>query len=282
VATIENQTEATRRAVWAMLTEDTGVHMLDSGLYSGRAWQRNRAKGYATACAERTAWITGYPASTWTSPSGGIPQVNPAHYSITLSAFHFLAERVQPVSAEHPAAILLRTIEQENPDESWLGVMDYFREACEDAGANPTQIYNTYNWENLLGQVWQGFTFEADGARFGDGIAPMVCISMHNGADVRGGYARPYLFHLDAYTTDAEYAESALLSNGTEAFVYCENPQCAEHGADGEAYGFHVYGSDIIGRDGGTFDDTAEWDTLTCPQCGTVDSLRAESVESSY
>jgi len=282
VATIENQTEATRRAVWAMLTEDTGTHMLDSGGGSGRAWQRNRAKGYAAAVAERTAWITGYPASTWTSPSGGIPQVNPAHYSITLSAFHFLAERMQPVSAEHPAAILLRTIEQENPDESWLGVMDYFREACEDAGAEPTQIYNTYNWENLLGQVWQGFTFEADGARFGDGIAPMACISMHNGADVRGGYARPYLFHLSAYPTNAEYAEGCLLAETTEALVQCTNRECYKHGADGVGYWFGVHGSEIVGNDGDYFDDAAEWGTLTCPQCGTADSLRAESVESSY
>ncbi|CAB4187399.1 hypothetical protein UFOVP1158_16 [uncultured Caudovirales phage] len=274
MATTENAIDEARAAVWAMMTEDTGTHMLDSGGGSGRAWQRNQAKGYAAAVAERTAWIDGYPASEWTSPSGGIPQRYPAHYSITLSAFHYLAERLQPVAAEDLAAILLRTVEDTYPDEPWLGIMAYYRDELTEAGAEVTEIYNTYNWETLLGQVWQGFTFSA----FGD-APPIACISMHNGADVRGGYARPYLFHLHDYGCSTEYAENCLLSEATNAEVHCTNLACGEHGADGAGWGFSIYGPDRIGYDGSPCDDAAEWDTLTCPQCGTVDSIRADSAE---
>lgn len=279
MATIGNTTEAARRAVWAMLTEDSGVHWMDSGGANGRAWQRNRAKGYDAACAERAAWVDGYPARTWTSPSGGVPQTYPAYYSVTVSALHFLAERVAPVSADHPAAVLLRTVEDENPEESWLGVQDFYREAIEDAGAGPTNIHNSYEWENLLSQTWQAFTFSADGSN-GEPDVPMLCICSHNGADVRGGYSRPYLFHLPYYGSDADYAESCLCAETQHAEIYCTASGCADHDPDyGYAYGFHMYGPDRIGRAGDLIDDAADWGTLTCPQCGTVDSLRADMTE---
>ena len=100
MTTYNRMDDPTRIAVASMLVENTGVHMLDSGGYSGRAWQRNQAKVGEMSPVE---YFEGQPEGWWGWPS---VYPHPAHRAgkriedqraelwPTISVYHWLVEHV--------------------------------------------------------------------------------------------------------------------------------------------------------------------------------------------
>jgi hypothetical protein len=162
----------TRQAIHAMLTTNTGAHMLDSGGYYGRNWERNAAKSLDDFITGPYSWMDNYGC-------------------LTISLFHHL-DGALSFEADIDAAYQAFTSGSEDSHlediSNWI----------EHIGG--TEIYsdNSYNHESALSQVIQYTVYEFDGEQY-------VALQIHQGCDVRGGYTRPWIFSLsDEYALLSE------------------------------------------------------------------------------
>lgn len=173
------------RPLYTMFTENTGRHFLDSGGAYGRAWQRNRRRDLrADAQGHLEFFISGR-----------------RFEYVSISTYHFLEQRV--VYNERLDGIFQqwrkrKSVEGDRlPDQMigfpvWLKKMlpkARFRSPFGEEMDKPTYIY-TYNEENVLSQDFQFTAFEVDHTEY-------VIISLHNGADARGGLTEPKFFELN-------------------------------------------------------------------------------------
>ena len=212
-------TVTTSDVLKAMLTENTGTHFLDSGGGSGRHWQRNQSRDFDK------------------EPSGTLevriwkPELHKADWSITLSTYHFLNERLryQPKwQAQFDAFV-----EEQNKHTPWMQVMADFVDDLKERGHDVTGPFggdepmtvNTYNHESFLSQVLQFTALYVDDA-------PLYLLQIHGGADVRGGYTAPKCF------TDSGHSEGGIFDD-TRATVSCDKCEanwtsdCGSFGYDG-------------------------------------------------
>lgn len=179
-----------------MFTENTGTHMLDSGGASGRHWQRNAGKTAADFLAAPEVYNDGW--------SG-----------LTISAFHFCNRYLEFNSMTEGMTNEFRAWVDKSP--KWPNEAAEFYNACgsfetwleETLGITEAKSFNTYNWENLLNQVLQGVEFEL-------GDLKLVALSIHNGADVRGGYSDLVIFRA---------CECWLYQSG-DAYSGCSEREC--------------------------------------------------------
>lgn len=174
----------TRDIIYAMLTSNTGSHMLDSGGAYGRHWERNASKSIYDFTSEPYATLDNYG-------------------EVTVSLFHHL-DRELSYEEELDASYLEFTKSSESSYlediESWLEYM----------GATEIGSYNSYNYDSALSQVIQWTEFELDGSIY-------VALQIHQGCDVRGGYTRPYIFS----TCDGlAYESASIFCTGEEEHVY--------------------------------------------------------------
>lgn len=155
----------TREALHAMLTTSTGAHMLDSGGYYGRNWERNASKSVDDFIAEPYSWMDSYGC-------------------LTISLFHYLDDSL---SFEGGWDADYQAFTQDS-EESYLADIERW---IEHIGA--TEIYsdNSYNRDSALSQVIQYTVYELDGIQY-------VALQIHQGCDVRGGYTRPWIFSLSS------------------------------------------------------------------------------------
>jgi len=198
----------TKEIVASMLVENTGRHMLDSGGAYGRSWERNQA---AVAAVEMTAveYFESRPDAFWS-------------YGPTLDVYHFLVNRLDY---------------NEKLDRAWnkwvfggpedryingISTADEFIKALDEKGwTEPNDEchhswVNTYNGEDLLTQTLQYVTFVlSDECPWGEGCH--VLLSIHNGADVRGGYSS-----LVAFEGGSPWDDLSIWDNA-RASVYCDN-----------------------------------------------------------
>jgi rRNA maturation protein Nop10 len=232
---MSTQTEA---RLYEMMTENTGVHMMDSGMDDGRHWQKNQKMLVADFIAR--------PKATLETDYGTYP---------TLDLFHFLNDRLELT----PLAKSLQSDFEAYVSDSDLSfydteAMETFVHYATGATKQPDTA-NSYNWDNYLSQVIQYVTFEYMDSWF-------VLLQIHGGADVRGGYTRPQVFEMDD-----EYALYAM----TSATIQCtgEGCECPE-GAEPCQFGLDIRGcTDIIGNDGSLAMTSSEfYDLKRCPECG--------------
>jgi len=181
----------------AMLTENTGIHMLDSGGAYERSWQQNAKRDFA---AEPAATIT----------------VEEGYIDIRRSTYHFLNECLEfdeamtlgfeqfckgiEVRSEHRAA--------------WLTLMEEFVESINAKGIygeGPPIVTNTYNHDSLLDQVIQYVYFELDEQGY-------VLLQIHGGCDVRGGYTAPRAFRCNIESSPSIFDDG-------EALITCRNSE---------------------------------------------------------
>lgn len=205
-----------------MFTENTGTHGLDSGGAYGRNWQRNMGLTLDD-------FFTGNSA-TWEKDFG-----------VTLNAWRYCFERL---SYTRRAEILTRLMhvweladyDNRNPWNT-LEQEDFIK----SLGGENLQGFNTYNWDNCLSQVLQGYDFTLGGENF-------VLLQVHGGADVRGGYTRPVFFEpeceywihgIDSYSLNCTKCETYFGVRGPDVWdpdgVYVDNPLtggCPKCGAD--------------------------------------------------
>jgi hypothetical protein len=164
--------KSVEQTVFEMLTENTGVHMLDSGGGNGRHWQKNSVK---TIDDFRNEPEEKY----FFSKSDGCVYR-------TLSTFHYLCGLDTDDICQAFNKINSNVDNWECP--YFFGVSSETSEWLHDNfDVEHGDTFNTYNWDSDLSQILQYNTLKINGESY-------YCMQVHNGADVRGGYTDARLF----------------------------------------------------------------------------------------
>ena len=150
----------TKKAIYEMLTESTGEHFLDSGGDNGRHWQQNQKKTLSDFESE---------------PYEIIEDEDSDYPYRQLSVFHHLSETLE--YQETRTEDFNRWIAEEERDNTLTDAEDYLSEFY----AYDTTLTNSCNEDCDLSQV----ILFVEGKRYVDDL---ILLSIHNGADVRGGY----------------------------------------------------------------------------------------------
>ena len=171
----------------AMLTENTGTHMLDSGGANGRAWQQNAGKVVADFEAQPTASL-----EIWVREWQGKLT---ADLTPTVNVFHKLTSGLLELDS------LCNEFNSKSVDD-WGSDLNGVSHSGEEwlhyngfTWDDRTCGFNTYNWDNNFSQVLQGNIIKRDGETY-------VLLQIHGGADVRGGYTDAKLFKFDDHAED--------------------------------------------------------------------------------
>tara|TARA_R110000850_G_scaffold79930_9_gene171956 strand:+ start:1756 stop:2376 length:621 start_codon:yes stop_codon:yes gene_type:complete len=170
----------TQKLVYAMLTENTGTHMCDSGGANGRMWQRNQAKTIEDFDDELEATIEKH--------ENTFEGEKYTEYERTVSVFHYLSE----LESDHLCDKfneLNTNCKDWDGDFAW-GVSQKGADFLELIGMESKHEFNTYNGDSDLSQVLQGSWLDMDGE-------PYLLLQIHGGADVRGGYTDAKLFKVE-------------------------------------------------------------------------------------
>jgi len=235
----------TEQKIIEQLTTNTGTHFLDSGGASGRNWQRNQAKDFNN---EPESVVEFY------------QHKNEVEICITHNVFHFLKNSLE-YDEKLDSVFLDYCNLPKNKNEGWLQITEKFFDHMGVMGTregdieNPPQCINTYNGEDLLSQTLQYYLFEYRKiGEYGKHIATVdydtqyIALQIHGGADVRGGYTRPYIY---------EYSEDSYPSiyDNARATIYCtyenDNRQVCMNGVEQQSNhswysddGYNFYAND--------------------------------------
>ena len=173
----------TKELIYEMLTECTGKHMCDSGMYNDRHWQRNQKKTIEDFENE---------------PEEHIYKEGDYIYR-DLSVYHYLSELKLNDICNNFNKINTNCKNwdaETNEDnyiygvskEAWQYLTKEIKVKYLDVKIN--RSWNTYNYESDLTQTLQGANLTINGEEY-------ILIQIHNGADVRGGYTDAKLFKLN-------------------------------------------------------------------------------------
>ena len=217
----------TKELIHAMLTENTGRALCDSGDAYGRNWQRNQGKTLADCEAEPSATLE---VRKYSDREGKTYwEMYP-----TISLFHHLTDCLtqDDICREFNAM----------PVEDWNG--DYYGTSAEgqewiDSMFKGGECFNSYNWNANFSQVIQYTMLEHI-----DTDEKYVLLQIHGGCDVRGGYTDAKLFKLNCEEWGLSYENAGF---------------CAE--VDGCTVCLDWMGSEWINEEGMTPDD-AELDAF--------------------
>ena len=205
------------KVIAEMLTEDTGINMLDSGGAAGRGWQQRQGRDFK----KEDAVIV----ETYESGDEVTIYFNLFHY---LTTYLELDENCKKLQKRFDK--FARSPAQE--DEPWLVSMEAFGNKVNEEPSMFEYIgtVNTYNYDNILSGVIQYESFIYDGNQY-------ILMQTHNGADIRGGYSNPRVFKVaesdyfiiaqnsvsawtDSYTWDSDdggsYWQTGYTSSGEE------------------------------------------------------------------
>lgn len=168
----------TNEIIYAMLTENTGKHFLDSGGTDGRMWQRNQHKTIEDFESEDAET---YELCKYGDDYELIRTVSVYHYLKDLETDEICDEfnKLQDEHDNWDADCEAYGVSQ----EAWE-----FLEALYDVEID--RVWNTYNGESDLSQVLQGANLTINDEQY-------ILIQVHGGADVRGGYTDAKLFKLN-------------------------------------------------------------------------------------
>jgi hypothetical protein len=163
----------TEQVIYNMLIENTGTHFLDSGMANGRHWQQNQAKTLEDFKNEDYVQYD-------------------KDYGITLSLFHHLN---QALDYNHDMTEdYIKHLDFDNREglESYFE-SDTWTKANYWSHCTPGKLNfeNSYNCDSVLSQnillAWIADIYDND----------FIAISIHGGADVRGGYTGFKFFDMD-------------------------------------------------------------------------------------
>ena len=172
------------QTVFAMLTENTGASLLDSGGAYGRNWQRNQALTLED--------FRNRPAATLEVSK--YERDGKAHYEAipTVDVFHLLTQwlELDDVCKEFNAM----PVEDWRSDE-FYGVSAEGEQWLKDRGFTEGAGggFNTYNWCTNHSQILQGHYL------VNEDDEPYLLLQIHGGCDARGGYTDAKLFKLDEW-----------------------------------------------------------------------------------
>ena len=190
------------KVIYNMLTESTGTHMLDSGGGSGRNWQRNQLKSIDDFKNEPHITIE-----------------NDGEYKYAeISVFHHLVNSLEYLEDETDH--LIEWISKDpyehwdNPEGRCISSMDtieqYMAKNYANEGMFKVSDINTYNGDCNLSQTIQfisvGDTYDCN----------IIALSIHNGADLRGGYTDYKLFEADIDSLYSWYMDEEQIQDYLE------------------------------------------------------------------
>jgi len=177
----------TEQVIFDMLTENTGVHMMDSGGDDGRMWQRNAKKTLDDFRSEPFATI------------------DPKYGDSSISLFHYMN---QYLDFDEELTKHFEEFATQLPEEPWLEIIEEWLDvlSVEPEGefySDARWNFNTYNFDLWwVNQTLQGSFFGMNGKDF-------LIVQVHGGADVRGGYTKPKVFALKSWSGKDEFVLSA-------------------------------------------------------------------------
>lgn len=210
-----------KQTIVDMLTTNTGRHMLDSGDYYGRNYERHQCKAMHDFENAPSATL-----EVRIREYNGKPE---ADLCVSVDVFHLLTQTLE-------LDCLCREF-NEMPCADWDG--DYYGTSraqsdwLDSMGFVPkSEAFNTYNWNSDHSQVLQGEMLDMDGDTY-------YLLQIHGGCDVRGGYTDAKLFKVRD-----QCAEHAPLA--TDCGFYTTDP-------DGEELTLDWMG-EWINQDGGSAD----------------------------
>tara|TARA_R100000655_G_scaffold67754_1_gene106026 strand:- start:142 stop:777 length:636 start_codon:yes stop_codon:yes gene_type:complete len=172
----------TEEIIYNMLVENTGIHFLDSGMGSGRHWQKNQVKTLEDFKKEDYVQYD-------------------KDYGITLSLFHHLDQALEynhEMTEDYIKHLKDKYQDDWSDFDNRHGLESYFEgdtwikincwSCCTRGKLN---FENSYNCDSVLSQnilmAWIGDIYDND----------FIAISIHGGADVRGGYTGFKFFDMD-------------------------------------------------------------------------------------
>tara|TARA_R110002050_G_scaffold105037_1_gene214502 strand:+ start:252 stop:920 length:669 start_codon:yes stop_codon:yes gene_type:complete len=168
-----------KETVYAMLTENTGTHFLDSGGDSGRMWQQNQKKtiNYFENELEESY--------EFDSKCKEIYR--------TVSVFHYLTNNLEFDDICEHFNSLQNSFNNWDADANVYGVSSQAFEYLENNFEFEIQnTWNTYNGDSDLSQILQGSTILINDEYY-------FILQIHNGADARGGYTHAKIFKSGDY-----------------------------------------------------------------------------------
>jgi len=197
-------TTKTDSVLHAMFTENTGIHGMDSGGSTGRHWQRWQGVTLEAALA---------------MPDGMHDyNTNTPEYSVFwISSFHYLRKNLTVTSQSEDLTKRFREfVESKTVGDSYYNsaaTLEDFLE-IEFPGVEPNG-WLTYNYDSFLDQDFSWYEIR-QGREF-DPV--LVALSIHGGADIRGGYTDYVFFE----------AEHSYWVHGITD-IHLECPKCIESG----------------------------------------------------
>ena len=165
---------STERKIRAMIRENTGSHLLDSGSAYGYIYQTP---------------IPAHAITVSTRRSVGILEVE-----CSISLFHLLVDNLRETDTsrrfDRQLARMIRS--PGHADCSYLNCMQEFADTIDDKSTYTVSesAFNSYNEETDLDQHFQGILFSYDHESY-------IAIQSHNGCDIRGGYSKPRVFQVE-------------------------------------------------------------------------------------
>ena len=163
------------QVIYNMLTEDTGIHMLDSGGANNRAWQQNQKKSLKDFISE--------PYETLETDG------DYKYYSRSL--FHHLNETckfLEEDTKDFNDWVKKDLYSYDNPNGRSFSCLYDAKNYMDNAWGLDFKQDNTCNFENDLDQGCM-YVYDCD--------FHIIALSIHNGADCRGGYTDFKLFEID-------------------------------------------------------------------------------------
>lgn len=155
--------------IFEMVRENTGSHMLDSGGAYGYIYNSPISK-------DGLIW------DDWMGYSISLP-----HFLDAFLSFNENTDKFNEILDNH-----IKTVDNNSYFEDAHDIVGVIKVLAEKEGVDfrAHSVYNTCNYENDLDQVYQAQHFRYDGETY-------IIFMSHNGCDVRGGYSRPHIFHID-------------------------------------------------------------------------------------
>jgi hypothetical protein len=193
-----NEYTETERKIVSLLTENTGVNILDSGGKDNRRWQQNRK-------------IKNFNDLPVIESDFYFHKKEFSHLEVSLNVFHFLKEHllITEISKDFQ-----REFEEVTDAQNMADISDYLNHLTDYTDAEVTKVVNTYNWENDLGGVLQFAMFDLD--------KWYIILQIHTGNDVRGGYTNPYIFQVVASKVFDDEAGYEFERDMAEKSVRCK------------------------------------------------------------
>lgn len=183
-------TSPIQNLIASMLTENTGIAMMDSGGENGRAWQRNAGKTVADFLKEPEV---SHEVETYQLASLNPREVEHA-ITFSVSTFHYLTSGILELDA---LCDEFNTIPAKDWNGEAYGVSEKGEAWLKAHGFTYGQSWNTYNGEYTLDRVLQGTNLKKDGERDPLEFPTYILLQIHGGADVRGGYTDAKMFKVN-------------------------------------------------------------------------------------